>query len=389
MMIKRVLYYTWYENSKDDTLEAWARLGLEVFLMDGDVADYDSDPVLEARMCAQLEQQMCDFIFTYDYFPFITSVAERMQIPYVSWIYDCPHHTLYSKKVISDWNYIFTFDRVQCQELRKRNVVHVSHLPLAVNQRRLNKQLRGKTVDEDMQISFIGSLYDNCFFNQIHYLPEYLSGFLDALLTAQKNIWGYDFFAELLTVDRVKELSSYVKIPLDDRYDFSEKNIFVDLMNEKRTSMDRIENLSYLAEVFPVDLYSTSRLSLPSGIRCHGTVTYMQEMPQVFRGSKINLNFTLRSITSGIPLRALDIMGAGGFLISNIQPELTEYFDEGKDFVAFSSKEELLDLCTWYLEHEEERQRICRSGYEKVGTYFSYEQQLKKILKQLDCCFFR
>ena len=70
---------------------------------------------------------------------------------------------------------------------------------------------------------------------------------------------------------------------------------FVDLMNEKRTSMDRIENLSYLAEVFPVDLYSTSRLSLPSGIRCHGTVTYMQEMPQVFRGSKINLNFTLRS----------------------------------------------------------------------------------------------
>ena len=45
-------------------------------------------------------------------------------------------------------------------------------------------------------------------------------------------------------------------------------------------------------------------------------------MPYVFRNSRINLNITLRSIKSGIPLRCMDIYGAGGFLLSNYQTDL-------------------------------------------------------------------
>ena len=37
----------------------------------------------------------------------------------------------------------------------------------------------------------------------------------------------------------------------------------------------------------------------------------------MFANSKVNLNITLRNIKTGIPLRALDIMGAGGFLLTN------------------------------------------------------------------------
>ena len=55
----------------------------------------------------------------------------------------------------------------------------------------------------------------------------------------------------------------------------------------------------------------------------------LEELPCVFRYSKLNLNPTLKSIQSGIPLRALDIMGAKGVLLSNFQPELVEYFEDG------------------------------------------------------------
>ena len=53
------------------------------------------------------------------------------------------------------------------------------------------------------------------------------------------------------------------------------------------------------------------------------------------------LNLTLRSITSGIPLRALDILGCGGFLLSNYQPELCEYFTPDVDFVYFNDMDDL------------------------------------------------
>lgn len=104
-------------------------------------------------------------------------------------------------------------------------------------------------------------------------------------------------------------------------------------------------------------------------------------MPAVFRGSKINLNITLRSITSGIPLRALDIMGAGGFLMSNYQAELSEYFIDGKDMVLFDSPEDMQWKIRYYLKHDDERQQIAKNGFEKVKRKFSYDIQLEKMMR--------
>ena len=66
-----------------------------------------------------------------------------------------------------------------------------------------------------------------------------------------------------------------------------------------------------------------------------GEVHYMYEMPLVFKCSKINLNITLRSIRNGIPLRAMDIMGAGGFLLTNHQNDFAMHFVDGEDYVLF------------------------------------------------------
>lgn len=104
-------------------------------------------------------------------------------------------------------------------------------------------------------------------------------------------------------------------------------------------------------------------------------------MPYVFRHSRINLNITLRSITSGIPLRAMDIMGAGGFLMSNYQPELAEYFVDGQELVLFDSAQDMQWKLDYYLKHEEERRQIAKCGYEKVKRNFSYDILLKKIVR--------
>ena len=99
------------------------------------------------------------------------------------------------------------------------------------------------------------------------------------------------------------------------------------------------------------------------------------------RYSKINLNITLRSIESGMPLRALDVMGAGGFLLSNYQTELAENFVDGEELVLFESEEDLLAKVEYYLQHEKERQAIARCGWKKVCEEYSYEKRVAQIME--------
>ena len=92
--------------------------------------------------------------------------------------------------------------------------------------------------------------------------------------------------------------------------------------------------LNRLAGKFNVDLYTDRPHPDLMDINCRGTVDYYEDMPKVFNQSKINMNFTIRNIRSGIPLRVWDVLGAGGFLLTNFQAELPAYFDNGKDYTA-------------------------------------------------------
>ena len=61
--------------------------------------------------------------------------------------------------------------------------------------------------------------------------------------------------------------------------------------------------------MYPVRLYTADKISGMDKVELCGPVDYVKEMPHVFKNTKINLNMTLRSIWTGIPLRAMDVMG--------------------------------------------------------------------------------
>jgi spore maturation protein CgeB len=114
-----------------------------------------------------------------------------------------------------------------------------------------------------------------------------------------------------------------------------------------------------------------------------GRVDYQREMPYVFKCSDINLNITLRSIRTGIPLRCLDILGSGGFLLSNYQADFYEHFIPGEDLVLFESHEDCIRKCDYYLKHDKERQQIAANGYGKVKECHTYEIRLKEIFESV------
>ena len=90
---------------------------------------------------------------------------------------------------------------------------------------------------------------------------------------------------------------------------------------------------------------------------------------------------TLKSIRSGIPLRALDIMACGGLLFSNYQLELAEAFEDGKELIMYNSIEDAIEKAIFYLQHEECLQLIAERGMQKVREAYTYPERLNKMLQ--------
>ncbi len=58
---------------------------------------------------------------------------------------------------------------------------------------------------------------------------------------------------------------------------------------------------------------------------------------------------TAKPIRSRIPQRIWDVFGFEGFLISNYQTEIPEYFIPGEDIVLYDSSDSLMQLVDYYL----------------------------------------
>ena len=132
--------------------------------------------------------------------------------------------------------------------------------------------------------------------------------------------------------------------------------------------------LEQMGEISHTCFYSSESVSIPN-VKSKGPLKYPDEMPCVFRYSKLNLNPTLKCIQSGIPLRALDIMGAKGVLLSNYQPELAEYFENEKDLILYESIEDAV------ARHENLRGEIAANGYKKVKESFSYPERINTMFR--------
>lgn len=141
--------------------------------------------------------------------------------------------------------------------------------------------------------------------------------------------------------------------------------------------------MTMAAKRYGLDLYTPDQtLKLPNCTN-HGSVDYYDFAPYVFKKAKINLNISLRSILSGIPLRAFDIMGAGGFLLTNYQEDFLDFFVPGEDFVFYESKTDLLDKIGYYLDHEAERAQIAENGLRKISADHTYVNRINEILSYL------
>ncbi len=396
--MSRILFLRWTAANETDLEETLKSAGHSVNSLYFSSVKRGEKPEWSAedaeRTKKELRQHSCDAVFSVNCYPVPARLCRDFGIPYIGWSYDSPIGYSDTEYFTYDTTRLFLFDRREC-ELLKAQIpgAHLTHLPLAVNTERLS---RIRYTDQDREryhasVSFLGQLYENTLEDALKLLPPYDAGYIRALIDSQLKIYGSEIIYNALPAGFIQELSQgeFRKYLFSLYHAKGAKDVGEELppallwkmIMEAVTRRERLLVLSLLGRRYDTVLYSGQEHPALHMLRQPGRAEYLNEMPKVFRFSEINLNITFRSIVSGIPLRCLDIMGSGGFLLSNYQPELAEYFQDGVDCAIYTGIDEAVEKCNYYLKHESERKRIAEEGYRKVQQEFRYEDRLRKIFE--------
>ena len=202
------------------------------------------------------------------------------------------------------------------------------------------------------------------------------------MMDSQSLIYGYNFLEDALPLEICEEFKKYypLKLPIDFEEDLVGL-VANSFLSRKITHTERIKTLNYISQNHSVHLYTSDPIDNIPNIINKGFVEYGEKMAYVFKCSKINLNMTSKAIKTGLPLRIFDILGCQGFLITNFQSEIPEYFEDGVDLVTYESLPDLEEKINYYLQHEEERLEIAKNGYEKVKNYYTFVHCLTQIIR--------
>ena len=384
----QILFYRYNSICEPDILSAFKEREDEVDAITAEMENKE----LPAKKCLEyvadaLKKKHYDMVFSINFFPVVSEVCNIFHVPYVCWIVDSPVMELYSYSIRNEWNRIFLFDYALYEEFAGENRGRIFYLPLGANCERLDEVVNTITKADlekfSAEVSFVGSLYtEKCPYNRLENDGTYLKGYLDGLIEAQLKVYGYNFLEECIDDKIVEDFKRRVPFYcFPEKSNANEKAALAHLyLGNKVTEQERLRLLKSISKDFPLDLYTGSNADMLPQANCRGLAKTMTEMPKIFHLSKINLNFTSKPIRTGLPLRIWDIMGAGGFVLTNYQSELSTYFEAGREIEVYSSETELLDKISYYLTHEEERVEIAKRGHEKVKEKHSIQMRIQQML---------
>lgn len=392
--MKKILIYEFGGLGEANIKSAFERMGFCVEEYYHKADNYDFDKKLLGELAPLIERVKPQFVFSINFLPLVSKICNIYHVLYICWIYDSPELHLYSKAIHNDINRIFIFDKIQYQRFKLSNPQNIFYLPLATEPMKIN-EMKAITNEErrkyQSDITYIGSLYNDKDrikrYKEIEQLSPYWRGYVEGLVQAQLQVQGYNFISDSLTDVDIEELKKTLKYALLDDYADIHREVISDyFIGDYCSMLDRLRTLKFISRNYSLTMYTDSDTSeLNNDENCQidnrGIADSITMMPQIFHCSKINLNITSKTISSGIPLRVFDVLGCQGFLISNYQSELFEWFTPGKDLVVYEDMDDLNYKIGYYLQHDDERNAIAEHGYKTVCENYTYDKMLTLMLE--------
>lgn len=116
----------------------------------------------------------------------------------------------------------------------------------------------------------------------------------------------------------------------------------------------------------------------------NGPSVYGEEYIRILNGMDIALHFLRHANRDEQDSRTFEIPACGTFMLAESSDLHRRLFEDGKDAVFFTTKEELLQKVKYYLSHADERMRIAEQGWQRCRqSGYSHEGRLKDVLQTI------
>ncbi len=112
------------------------------------------------------------------------------------------------------------------------------------------------------------------------------------------------------------------------------------------------------------------------------------EMVRIYNQSTIALNFS-KALDEDSPgvyvrhvrLRDFEVPMSGAFYMAEYSEELPEYYEIGKEIVAFETPRDLLDKARYYLTQDSARERIARAGHRRAMSDHTWTNRFRRFFE--------
>ena len=193
--------------------------------------------------------------------------------------------------------------------------------------------------------------FDYVFFNQKDAVEEYNK------THDNKAIW----------LPHAAEPKAYPNINIIKKYDVG----FVGHVQEtpNYNGIARVDALDRLFKEFPNFYYGSRHPGYPEK-------NLFEDAAKKFSMSKIVFNI---SIKDDLNMRCFETLSTGSFLLTNWIPTLDELFEDGKHLVTYKTLDEMVEKAKYYLEHDDEREKIAKVGHDEFISKHTYKHRIDKV----------
>ncbi|HEX8968528.1 MAG TPA: glycosyltransferase [Chloroflexota bacterium] len=114
------------------------------------------------------------------------------------------------------------------------------------------------------------------------------------------------------------------------------------------------------------------------------------DLVRMFSQSRLSLGFATAGDSHRadrrlrhLRLREFEAPMSGALYLTEDQPELTEYFEPGKEILTYTQRDDLLATVRFYLAHPESAERIRRAGLERARREHTWQHRFHQLFDAL------
>ncbi len=165
---------------------------------------------------------------------------------------------------------------------------------------------------------------------------------------------------------------AYTWVPKDTRIFYADQKSFQDIAARDidvcyigSPKKDRLEYITFL---------KNNGISVYAGGGERQEHMTAKQFADTYRRTKIALSFSRAHVSHVVNARPFEAMSCGAMIIEQESFEMPKLYEPFKEYVPYSSKEDLLKKIRYYLNRNDERQRIAEAGWIKTVQSYSTER---------------